>query len=95
MLSFIQFINAIFLNQVDMIGQSIYDFSHPCDHDELRDALGLRTDGSLGRSFFLRLKSSLTVKGKSHNMKAASFKVNHFFQYSQNYSVRGRLDLNL
>lgn len=63
------------LHHVDMIGQSIYDFSHPCDHEELRDALGLRTDGSLGRSFFLRLKSSLTVKGKSHNMKAASFKV--------------------
>jgi hypoxia-inducible factor 1 alpha len=61
-----------------MIGQSIYDFSHPCDHEELRDALSLRTDGGLMRSFFLRLKSSLTVKGRSHNMKAASFKVSRF-----------------
>jgi hypoxia-inducible factor 1 alpha len=61
---------------VDLIGQSIYDYCHPCDHDELREVLSLRPDGELARSFFLRLKSTLTAKGRSNNnLKAASYKV--------------------
>ena len=58
------------------MGQSIYDYSHPCDHDEVREMLSLRTDTSDdSRSFFLRLKSTLTSKGRSVNMKSASYKV--------------------
>ena len=64
--------------QVDLIGQSVYDYCHPCDHDELRDVLGLRADGDVTRSFFLRLKSTLSVKGRSNNLKAASYKVTAF-----------------
>lgn len=61
---------------MDLIGQSIYDYCHPCDHDELREVLSLRPDGELARSFFLRLKSTLTAKGRSNNnLKAASYKV--------------------
>lgn len=63
--------------QVDLIGQSVYDYCHPCDHDELRDVLGWRADGDLTRSFFMRLKSTLSVKGRSNNLKAASYKVTH------------------
>ena len=69
------------LQQVDMVGQSIYDFSHPCDHDDLREALSLkpdRVDGQchLARSFFLRLKSTLSSKGRSsNNLKSASYRV--------------------
>lgn len=62
--------------QMDLIGQSIYDYCHPCDHDELREVLSLRPDGDLTRSFFLRLKSTITTKGRSNNnLKAASYKV--------------------
>lgn len=69
--------------QVDLIGQSVYDYCHPCDHDELRDVLGLRADGDVSRSFFLRLKSTLSVKGRSSNLKAASYKVSHpFYKFS-------------
>ncbi|XP_057377144.1 hypoxia-inducible factor 1-alpha-like isoform X2 [Daphnia carinata] len=64
------------LPQMDLIGQSIYDYCHPCDHDELREVLSLRPDGDLTRSFFLRLKSTITAKGRSNNnLKAASYKV--------------------
>lgn len=71
------------LSHVDVMGQSIYDFSHPCDHDEIREALTLK-DGqmevdreSLSRSFFLRLKSTLASKSRSGSgsLKAASYKV--------------------
>lgn len=31
--------------QVDLTGHSIFDFTHPCDHEEIRDNLSLKTAG--------------------------------------------------
>ena len=60
---------------MDLIGESIYDFFHPLDHNELRQELSFRPHGELGRSFFLRLKSTLNTKGTSKNKRAATYKV--------------------
>lgn len=63
---------------MDVMGQSIYDYCHPCDHEELRNALSLVKDEEdpLDRSFFLRFKSTLSSKSRTgHNLKAASYKV--------------------
>lgn len=30
-------------HQVELIGHSIFDFTHPCDHDEIRENLSLKT----------------------------------------------------
>nr|CAG4645455.1 EOG090X0484 [Lynceus sp. MCZ IZ 141354] len=65
------------LAQIDLIGQSIYDYSHPCEQDEIRDVLGHRQDASTKRDFFLRLKCTLTSKGRNVNLKSASYKVIH------------------
>ncbi|XP_025263937.1 hypoxia-inducible factor 1-alpha isoform X2 [Camponotus floridanus] len=68
------------VSQMDMMGQSVYEYSHPCDHDELRECLSLKpTDKSEKRacSFFLRLKCTLTNKGRKVNLKSASYKVIH------------------
>nr|WNN25264.1 hypoxia-inducible factor 1 [Palola sp.] len=67
------------LSQVDLIGQSIYEFSHPCDHDEIREMLlekphHTEVNGE-DRVFFVRLKCTLTNKGKSVNLKSAMYKV--------------------
>ncbi|XP_012275539.1 hypoxia-inducible factor 1-alpha isoform X2 [Orussus abietinus] len=68
------------ISQMDMMGQSVYEYSHPCDHDELRDYLStkLPEDGEKKPcSFFLRLKCTLTSKGRKVNLKSASYKVIH------------------
>ncbi|XP_069738782.1 hypoxia-inducible factor 3-alpha [Phaenicophaeus curvirostris] len=70
------------LSQLELIGHSVFDFVHPCDHEELHDALSARHGGAprrrgerSGRSFALRMKSTLSGRGRCLNLKAASWKV--------------------
>ncbi|RXM34440.1 Endothelial PAS domain-containing protein 1 [Acipenser ruthenus] len=90
------------LTQVDLTGHSIFDFTHPCDHDEMRENLSLRNGNetpacdyqcnryvvSLGfgkknkdlnteRDFFMRMKCTVTNRGRTVNLKSASWKVLH------------------
>ena len=62
------------------MGQSIFDFAHARDEDEIREALSARPQGPKApiteeRVFFLRLKCTLTSKGRNVNLKSASYKV--------------------
>ncbi|KAG7238665.1 hypothetical protein INR49_030651, partial [Caranx melampygus] len=51
---------------VELTGHSIFDFTHPCDHEEIRENLSLKTAGSgfgkkgkelsTERDFFMRMK---------------------------------------
>lgn len=79
------------------MGQPIWDYSHQCDHEELREALNGRKAspsellaGSINnsdinplvhRDFLLRLKCTLTSRGRSVNIKSASYKVNLEFPW--------------
>nr|CAD7396062.1 unnamed protein product [Timema cristinae] len=65
--------------QMDLMGHSIYEFSHPCDHDEIKDILSLKTQlpPTIPRSFFLRMKCTITSKGRNVNLKSATYKVIH------------------
>ncbi|KAJ8269978.1 hypothetical protein GJAV_G00108900 [Gymnothorax javanicus] len=70
------------LSQLDLAGHSIFDFAHPCDHEEIRDVLVHRTGPSkkakemnTDRSFFLRMKCTLTSRGRTVNIKSSSWKV--------------------
>ncbi|XP_071512116.1 hypoxia-inducible factor 1-alpha-like isoform X1 [Diadema antillarum] len=82
------------INQVDLMGHSIYDYTHPCDHDEIREQLSDRPGLSQNipsssstllsssserqhHSFLIRMKCTLTPKGKIVNLKAATYKVIH------------------
>nr|XP_034192660.1 protein similar-like isoform X1 [Osmia lignaria] len=68
------------VSQMDMMGQSVYEYSHPCDHDELRECLSsspTKNNEKRVCSFFLRLKCTLTSKGRKVNLKSASYKVIH------------------
>uniref|UniRef100_A0A182JXV3 BHLH domain-containing protein n=1 Tax=Anopheles christyi TaxID=43041 RepID=A0A182JXV3_9DIPT len=80
------------ISQIDIMGQPIWDYSHQCDHDELREALNGRHHSPSellngvansdcrpmeNRDFFLRLKCTLTSRGRSVNIKSASYKVLH------------------
>ncbi|XP_066937589.1 protein similar-like isoform X5 [Macrobrachium rosenbergii] len=62
------------LPQVDVMGQCLYEYTHPCDHEEAR-ALVSSKGPQEPRHAFLRLKCTLTAKGRSVNLKSASYKV--------------------
>ncbi|XP_014772617.1 uncharacterized protein LOC106870896 [Octopus bimaculoides] len=75
------------IQQIDLLGQNIYEYIHPCDHEQLRSELGPsrahRTAGvdtlpSPRQVFSLRVKSTLTAKGRNINLKSASYKVIKF-----------------
>ncbi|XP_055678318.1 protein similar isoform X2 [Lutzomyia longipalpis] len=73
------------LQQNDLLGQPIWDYSHQCDHEELREVLNVKKniadDGNgstVPRSIFIRFKCTLTGRGRSVNIKSASYKVIHF-----------------
>ncbi|XP_034723444.1 hypoxia inducible factor 1 subunit alpha, like [Etheostoma cragini] len=73
------------ITQLELLGQSIYDFVHPCDEEELRDLLTPRpglskkplAEQPSERNFFLRMKSTLTSRGRTVNIKSATWKVFH------------------
>ncbi|CAD7083955.1 unnamed protein product [Hermetia illucens] len=93
------------ISQIDLLGQQIWEYTHQCDHDELKEALNIRrsnlgdekpkegaSNGNAGingaidnnntlttahRDIFLRLKCTLTSRGRSVNIKSASYKVIH------------------
>ncbi|XP_076800248.1 uncharacterized protein LOC143445205 [Clavelina lepadiformis] len=63
------------LSKLDVIGQSILSFTHEGDHDEIRNCFKKSEEKELWQTFFLRMKSALTINGKSINLKSASYKV--------------------
>uniref|UniRef100_A0A1A7XHA3 Hypoxia-inducible factor 1, alpha subunit, like n=1 Tax=Iconisemion striatum TaxID=60296 RepID=A0A1A7XHA3_9TELE len=73
------------ITQLELLGQNIYDFVHPCDQEELRDLLTprpglskkLQVEQHSERNFFLRMKSTLTSRGRTVNIKSATWKVLH------------------
>ena len=73
-----------------MMGQTIWDYAHACDHDELRETLhGRKASPSellagskssdfnplMHRDMMLRLKCTLTKSGRFVNIKSAAYKV--------------------
>ncbi|KAM5292633.1 endothelial PAS domain-containing protein 1 [Ctenodactylus gundi] len=74
------------LTQVELTGHSIFDFTHPCDHEEIRENLTLKNGAGLGkkgkdmsteRDFFMRMKCTVTNRGRTVNLKSATWKVLH------------------
>ncbi|RVE47261.1 hypothetical protein evm_008058 [Chilo suppressalis] len=63
------------VSQMEIMGQSVFEFSHPCDHEEVRDAL--RSNFAGRRELLLRLKCTLTSKGRNVHLKSASYKVSN------------------
>ncbi|KTG04281.1 hypothetical protein cypCar_00008830 [Cyprinus carpio] len=73
------------LTQVELTGHSIFDFTHPCDHEEIRENLSLKAgmgkkgkELSTERDFFMRMKCTVTNRGRTVNLKSANWKVNKF-----------------
>lgn len=74
------------LTQVELTGHSIFDFTHPCDHEEIRENLSIKDGSGFGkkskdmsteRDFFMRMKCTVTNRGRTVNLKSATWKVLH------------------
>lgn len=74
------------LTQVELTGHSIFDFTHPCDHEEIRENLAVKNAPGFGRKhrdmnterdFFMRMKCTVTNRGRTVNLKSATWKVLH------------------
>ncbi|XP_075048706.1 hypoxia-inducible factor 1-alpha isoform X2 [Mixophyes fleayi] len=83
------------LTQFELTGHSVFDFTHPCDHEELREMLTFRTGPAkkgkeqiTERSFFLRMKCTLTSRGRTVNVKSATWKVLHCTGHMRVYDSR-------
>ncbi|XP_059550172.1 hypoxia-inducible factor 1-alpha isoform X2 [Myotis daubentonii] len=84
------------LTQFELTGHSVFDFTHPCDHEEMREMLthrnGLVKKGkeqNTQRSFFLRMKCTLTSRGRTMNIKSATWKVLHCTGHIHVYDTNG------
>ncbi|CAH0550232.1 unnamed protein product [Brassicogethes aeneus] len=78
------------ISQIDLMGQNVFEYSHPCDHDEIKEILSskVQDEADAPKSFFLRLKCTLTSKGRSVNLKSASYKVIHLNGHIVRSSVK-------
>ncbi|KAF6719339.1 Endothelial PAS domain-containing protein 1 [Oryzias melastigma] len=68
------------LTQTELMGHNIFEYTHPCDHEEIRHNLRLTAEDvwcSQKRDFVMRIKSTLTHRGRSANLKSATWKVLH------------------
>lgn len=68
------------LTQTELMGHNIFEFTHPCDHEEIRSNLRLTAEEvwrGAKRDFVMRIKSALTNRGRSANLKSATWKVLH------------------
>ncbi|XP_067412898.1 hypoxia-inducible factor 3-alpha isoform X1 [Emydura macquarii macquarii] len=80
------------LTQLELIGHSVFDFIHPCDQEEMQDMLSPRQGFSkkkevkTERSFSLRMKSTLTSRGRTVNLKSATWKVLHCAGHMRSYT---------
>lgn len=73
--------------KIDVVGNSMWDYTHQCDHAEMRDILNsCRTESkntdepsnNVEKPRFnvlIRMKCTLTSRGRSVNIKSASYKV--------------------
>ncbi|XP_058051208.1 hypoxia-inducible factor 3-alpha isoform X1 [Ahaetulla prasina] len=88
------------LSQLELIGHSVFDFIHPCDQEELQDVLSPRQGFSkkaevkTERNFSLRMKSTLTTRGRTVNLKSATWKVlqcsGHMRSYAPSKPAAGK-----
>nr|XP_054605267.1 endothelial PAS domain-containing protein 1 isoform X3 [Nothobranchius furzeri]XP_054605268.1 endothelial PAS domain-containing protein 1 isoform X3 [Nothobranchius furzeri] len=68
------------LTQTELMGHNIFEYTHPCDHEEIRHNLRLTAEDvwcSQKRDIVMRIKSALTHRGRISNIKSATWKVLH------------------
>ncbi|XP_017847188.1 protein similar isoform X3 [Drosophila busckii] len=86
-------VDILGVTKIDTLGQYIWEYTHQCDHADIKEALNLKRNGLVDkikneqllesgvsthhRDLFVRMKCTLTSRGRSINIKSASYKVIH------------------
>uniref|UniRef100_A0A3Q2P1H8 Endothelial PAS domain protein 1 n=1 Tax=Fundulus heteroclitus TaxID=8078 RepID=A0A3Q2P1H8_FUNHE len=71
------------LSQTELMGHNIFEYTHPCDHEEIRHNLRLTAgwkkcrENNKHKDFVMRIKSALTHRGRVGNLKSTTWKVLH------------------
>ncbi|XP_035289429.1 hypoxia inducible factor 1 subunit alpha, like 2 isoform X2 [Anguilla anguilla] len=67
------------IKQVDLIGQCLYDFMHPCDQQEAREILSSKSgvEECQKCDLFFRMRCTLTPQRRNVNLKSSTWKVVH------------------
>ncbi|XP_036379039.1 hypoxia inducible factor 1 subunit alpha, like 2 [Megalops cyprinoides] len=67
------------IRQMDLIGQSLYDFMHPRDQKEVREILSSRADVSERQEcdLFFRMRCTFPPQGRHFGVKSTTWKVMH------------------
>lgn len=89
--------------QIDTLGQQIWEYTHQCDHAEIKEVLNLKRNGIADkikdeqllesgvrthhRDLFVRMKCTLTNRGRSINIKSASYKASYKQKYLQSNCI--------
>lgn len=63
------------VGSLELMGQNLFCYTHEGDHLEITNSMKESTDVKTPRSFFMRMKSTLTSAGKNVNLKSALYKV--------------------
>ncbi|XP_038641728.1 hypoxia-inducible factor 1-alpha-like [Scyliorhinus canicula] len=85
------------LTQLDLVGHSVFEFVHPCDEEELKDLVTLqqgmpvKQDGHTERDFFMRMKSTLSSRGRTVAIKSATWKVLHCTGHMKRCEVSSKI----
>ncbi|XP_054616656.1 endothelial PAS domain-containing protein 1 [Dunckerocampus dactyliophorus] len=73
--------NFLGLTQAELMGHNVLDFTHPCDHQEIRSNLRLSSEERFWcgakRDFVVRIKSTLALQVRSTNLRSTTWKVLH------------------
>lgn len=59
------------LNQIDLMGQSIYDYSHPCDHDDIKSFLHPLIDAFNATKHNTSASSSSMINNNTLNISSS------------------------
>jgi len=65
--------NQIGLTSMELLGQSFYDYIHPCDHHQLNAVLNPK--GGQSKEAYVRIKVTVTERGRLINLRQANYKV--------------------
>lgn len=84
-------VNLIGLKQTEMLGMSIFDFVHPCDHDELRSSLKQITE----QTNLAKENSRPSFGALTNQLEATKLDGNNLFQESKYVSFMVRIKSTL
>ncbi|XP_051900043.1 hypoxia-inducible factor 1-alpha-like [Pristis pectinata] len=88
------------LTQLALIGHSIFEFTHPCDEEEVKDllmarqGLTVKQEALAQKDFFMRMKSTLVNGKRTVAIRSATWRVLHCTGHIKRCKVNSKTPLS-